>query len=110
HSLAGTARTLTEDASNILRALSWASTLPRVDPERMGIFGVSRGAIAGALVAEVRPELGSVLVLGGADLPGLFRDSHMGVVAKMRRREIGRAGDRAQAFAKAQRALRNVDP
>jgi dienelactone hydrolase len=111
HSLGGTSRTVTEDASNLRRVLSWAATLPQVDPERIGVFGVSRGAIGAALAAQLDPRLSCVLVLGGADLPNLFSESRTSIVMKMREREVRRAGgDLERAVQKARRILRNVDP
>jgi len=111
HSLGGTARTLTEDAANLLRALRWARTLPGVDPARVGVLGVSRGAIGAALAAQQDRSLSTVLVLGGADLVGLLRDSHLDVVERLRRGEIERAGGDARRMeARAALILANVDP
>lgn len=111
HSLKGTAKTLRQDAANLSRVIAWARSLPQVDPDRIGVLGVSRGAIATALVAEDSPSLSAVFVLGGADLAGLFRDSGLGVVKKMRRREIERnGGSLERAMARARTILGPVDP
>lgn len=41
-----------------------------VDPQRLGLFGVSMGAVMGAAVAGADPRVrASVLCIGGADLP-----------------------------------------
>lgn len=111
HSLKGTAKTFFQDAVNLRRAVAWAATLPGVDPRRIGVLGVSRGAIATALVAQADPGLSAVLVLGAADLPGLFRDSQFGVIEKMRQREIDRnGGSLDKAMARAEKILGPVDP
>src|SRR5262249_45843622 len=111
HSLTGTAKTLTQDAINLRRVVAWAATLPGVDPHRIGVLGVSRAAISTALVAQTAPELSSVLVLGAADLTGLFRDSHFHLIEKMRTRELERThGDIDAAVARAAKVLGPVDP
>ncbi len=53
HSLRDTARTFTEDVANLLRVLGWARGLPGVDPGRIGLLGVSRGAIGAAVALQV---------------------------------------------------------
>ena len=111
HSLRGTARTLAEDAANLLRVVRWARTLPGVDPARVGVLGVSRGAIGAALAAQQDRSLSVVLVLGGADLVGLLRESRLDVVERLRRGEIERAGGDVQRMeARAAQVLANVDP
>lgn len=110
HSLKGTARTLSEDVANLRRILAWASRLPSIDSKRIGIMGVSRGAIGTALAAQIEPGLSTVLVLGGADLAGLFRDSHLHIVESMRTEETTRTGSLEKALEKAQHVLRDVDP
>ena len=111
HSLKGTAKTFHQDAVNLRRTVDWAASLPGVDPRRIGVLGVSRGAIATALVAQTWPELSSVIVLGTADLTGLFRDSDFRVIEKMRTRELERTkGDLDAAVARAAKVLGPVDP
>lgn len=111
HSLKGTAKSLGEDALNLRRVIAWATSLPGVDRGRVGVIGVSRGAIVAALAAQTTPTLSTVLVLGGADLAGLFRDSKIEIVERMRRVEVERAGgDLGQAVARAAKVLAPVDP
>jgi hypothetical protein len=111
HSLRGTAKTFSQDAVNLRRVVTWAARLPGVDPHRLGVLGVSRGAIATALVAQSSQELSAVLVLGAADLTGLFRDSRFRTIEKMRVRELERTGgDMGAAVARAARVLGPVDP
>ena len=111
HSLRSTARTFTQDAINLRRVVAWAAALPGVDPRRIGVLGVSRAAVSTALVAQSTPELSSVLVLGAADLTGLFRDSHYHLIEKMRTRELDRThGDLDAAVARAAKILGPVDP
>lgn len=54
------------------RALWWLARRPEVDASRLGVFGVSLGAIVGSTVYSVdaAPKYG-VFLLGGADFPTL---------------------------------------
>jgi dienelactone hydrolase len=54
----------------------WLTTLPGVDPRRIGVIGVSLGAIVthAAMGKEARFSAG-VAILGGADFPDLYRRS-----------------------------------
>ena len=53
---------------DIRRAASWLQARPEVDADRLGLLGVSLGAIAGALVAGVDQRFTrNVLVIGGGD-------------------------------------------
>ncbi len=50
------------------RAASWLQERPEADPDRIGVVGVSLGAIAGGLLVGVDPRFKrNVLVLGGGD-------------------------------------------
>lgn len=61
---------------NIRRTLDWAAARPDVDPERLGMVGISLGAIAGSIVCAVEPRLRrNVLIMGGADLARIFWES-----------------------------------
>jgi len=52
----------------VRRAACWLQKRPEVDPDRVGLLGISLGAIVGSLAAGVEPRLArSVLVIGGGD-------------------------------------------
>ena len=111
HSLTGTVKTLAEDTINLRRVIDWASRLPQADPARIGILGVSRGAIVAALAVQQDSKLRAVFVLGGADLAGLYRRSHLHLVKKMRAKETARAGGDPEKPASAAAAILGcVDP
>jgi dienelactone hydrolase len=60
------------------RALSWLKRRPEIDAQRVGVFGVSLGAIVGAAVYSVDPmPRYAVLLLGGANFPTLVTASSL---------------------------------
>jgi hypothetical protein len=57
-------------------ALDWLVKQPGVDPDRVGTFGISYGAIITSVVAEVDPRVKAcVLDLAGGPLAGVMRTS-----------------------------------
>jgi dienelactone hydrolase len=78
--LARTAKRLSENfRQSVLdarRALQWLKSRPEIDSERLGIFGISLGAIVGSAVYSVdRAPRYAVFMMGGADFPSLVVDS-----------------------------------
>ena len=65
-------------AADARRSLTWLQASGLVDARRIGLMGISLGALVGSYVMSVdsRPRA-AVLVLGGADLPGLVEKSEM---------------------------------
>jgi hypothetical protein len=60
------------------RALAWLKTRPEVDSKRIGLFGVSLGAMVGAAVYSVdSAPKHAVFLLGGANFPDLVVHSSM---------------------------------
>lgn len=73
--LAGNFRQSVLDAR---RALAWLSRQPGVDPKRIGVFGISLGALVGSVVYSIdRTPKYAVFLLGGADFPSLLENSSM---------------------------------
>ncbi len=57
------------------RVGDWLASRPDVEPSRVGIVGISLGAIVGGLTAGVDDRFGrSVLVIGGGDLPAILQN------------------------------------
>jgi dipeptidyl aminopeptidase/acylaminoacyl peptidase len=84
------------------RALEWLSRHPRIDPSRIGLFGISLGGMVGATIYSVdsRPKH-AVFLLAGADFPSLTQESSM--TAEFLRR----AGIKPQEL---RQAWRGIDP
>lgn len=60
------------------RALTWLSRRPEVDPDRIGLLGISLGALVGGSVYAVDPRpRAAALLLGGAGYGALLRSSSM---------------------------------
>src|SRR5690606_30762450 len=60
---------MTQAILDIRRATAWLAARSEVDSDRLGIFGISLGAITGALAATAEPRLENVcLLLAGGDL------------------------------------------
>ena len=80
--LARTAKRLSfnfrQSALDARRALAWLTTRPEVDAKRIGIFGISLGAMVGSAAYSVdsTPSY-AVFLLGGADFPDLAAHSSM---------------------------------
>jgi dienelactone hydrolase len=54
---------------DVRRAAAWLAVRPEIDPERLGVTGISLGGIIAAVAAAVDPTLNrSVLMLAGGDL------------------------------------------
>jgi dienelactone hydrolase len=54
---------------DVRRAASWLSGRPEVDPDRLGVAGISLGGIVASLAAEADPTLNrAALLLAGGDL------------------------------------------
>ncbi len=86
-----------ESALDARRALAWLKNTPAVDAGRIGLFGVSLGALVGSAVYSVdtTPKY-AVFLLGGADFPDLVEKSAM-TRAFMRRSGIS-ASDLARRW------------
>lgn len=87
------------------RAASWLQKRGEVDPDRIGVLGVSLGAIAGALLAGVDPRFNrNVFVIGGGDPATIVwhAPETRGV-----RRELERMGHTRDTLAE---SIRGVDP
>ncbi|MDX6771124.1 MAG: hypothetical protein SF051_16460 [Elusimicrobiota bacterium] len=75
---ASLARNYRQSIADARRALDLLATRPEADPGRVAVFGISLGAIVGAMVYSLdpRPKF-ALFLLGGADFPRLLLDSDM---------------------------------
>jgi len=63
---------LRQTVVDIRRAGDWLARRPDVEPSRIGLVGISLGAVVGSLTAGVDDRFGrSVFLIGGGDLPAI---------------------------------------
>lgn len=61
---------------DVSRSIDWLETLPHIDAKRIGLFGISLGAIRGTLVMAMDPRIrAGILGLGGGDMPYILTHS-----------------------------------
>ncbi|MEX2172825.1 MAG: alpha/beta hydrolase family protein [Pirellulaceae bacterium] len=73
---AETVEGMTQAVLDIRQATAWLAARPEIDPDRLGIFGISLGGITGGLAATAEPRLQNVcLLLAGGDIGHVNWDS-----------------------------------
>lgn len=94
---------IVESVQDIRRSIDLLEQQPEIDSQRIGLFGVSLGAIMGSIVTGVDERIKtSVLVVGGGNWPLLLRDSQEGDVRRWR--------ETKQATAEDLKLLEDIDP
>jgi len=82
-------RLLRQGVIRIRQVVDWMASQERVDPHRMGSFGISMGGIASVLAAAVEPRLRShVVALAGGSVPDILVTSPDRLLAKPRRQYL----------------------
>lgn len=80
-------RLLRQGVVRIRQVVDWMAAQERVDPSRMGSFGISMGGMASAMTAAVEPRLRAhVVALAGGSLADILTTSHDTLLTKPRRR------------------------
>lgn len=75
----------------IRQIVDWMEAQERVDPQRMGSFGVSMGGIATVMAAAVEPRLRAhVAALPGGSIADILRTTHDTLLTKPRHRYLER--------------------
>jgi dienelactone hydrolase len=103
---------LKDDVMDVMEGIDWLDAQTFVDRDRIGIVGVSMGAIISSIVAGADPRIrAGVFILGGGDLAGiLFSSTEPSVVSLRNRIEEEEDLTPAELRAEIGRRLRNVDP
>ena len=96
----------------IRQALDWLTQQSSIDSSRIGLVGMSLGAIAGSLAVGVDPRIRSeVLLLSGGDLPGILFSTRERSFVKMRNRLMAERKLNAEALKlEAAKTLARVEP
>ena len=80
---------LRQGVIRIRQVVDWMASNERVDPLRMGSFGISMGGIATVITAAVEPRLRvHVVALAGGPIADILVASHDGLLAKPRARYL----------------------
>ena len=88
-----TVRGMTQAVLDIRQAVAWLAAQDEVDPQRLGIMGISLGGITSALAAAAEPRLQNVcLILAGGDIGQVAWDSRH--LAPLRTRWAAQGGTR----------------
>lgn len=83
-----------ESVQDIRRSIDLLTQQPEVDSRRIGLMGISLGAIMGSIVTGVDERIQTaVLVVGGGNWPLLLRDSQEGDVRRWRETKTATAED-----------------
>jgi dienelactone hydrolase len=103
---------LKNDVLDVMESVQWLSDRPYVDPDRIGIVGISMGAIIASIAAGADPKIrAGVFILGGGDLAGiLFTSKEPSVVALRERMEEEEDLTRQELIDETARRLHNIDP
>lgn len=101
------AAAMTQAVLDIRRAAAWLGSRPEVDPERLGITGISLGGIMSALSAAAEPRFRKVaMYLAGGNLGQAIWDLPHRDAEAFRRNWLAKAGTRESFIA----TLSPVDP
>lgn len=82
---------LRQGIMRIRQIVDWMAASDRVDPNRLGSFGISMGGMATTMAAAVEPRLRiQVVALAGGSLADIISGSHDTLLTKPRRRYLER--------------------
>ena len=102
---------LRQGVVRIRQVVDWMSEQERVDPQRLGSFGISMGGIAGVLTAAVEPRLrAQVVVLAGGGIGEILTTSTDRLLSKPLNRYLARRHMDRQMLARRLREEVKTDP
>ncbi len=110
--LAGATQIIRHYIIDVRRGIDWLLSREEVNPNRLGMMGISLGAITASVVMEADARIkAGVLILGGGDLAGIIDRSKEVSLMKFRQRIMAREEIDANEFRKtAAEAFRPIDP
>lgn len=95
----------------IRQVVDWMEAQERVDPQRMGSFGISMGGIASVITAAVEPRLQvHVIALAGGSIPDILITSTDTLLTKPRQRYLAKNHMDLQTLDAALRRSITTDP
>ena len=102
-----TVRGMTQAIKDIRYAAAWLAAQPEVDPNQLGVFGISLGGITASLAAEAEPRFKKVCpVLAGGGIGKILWESNEGHLADARKKWLAGGGTRESLEA----LMKTIDP
>lgn len=96
---------MTQAVLDIRRAAAFLASREEIDPDQIGILGVSLGGITAALAAEAEPRISNVcLLLAGGDFPKIAAESREFAKQREAFKRSGKDGDEFN------RIISRIDP
>lgn len=97
---------------DIRRGIDWLTNQAHIDPERMGIMGISHGAIAGSLLMGIEPRIkAGAFLLGGGNLAEILLSSQERSIIAMRKKIFEQDGMTSDTlYQHAVSVLASIDP
>jgi dienelactone hydrolase len=93
------------------RVLDWVELQPDVDPSRIGLFGISFGAMDAVMLTAVDDRVDAlVAAMGGGDLAQLLMSTNYRRVTRMLERQLDDTGASRKSIAEALEARIAIDP
>jgi hypothetical protein len=104
-------RLLRQGIFRIRQVVDWMETHERVDPSRMGSFGISMGGIATIMAAAVEPRLRAhMAALAGGSIPDILMTSRDQLLTKPQARYLKARGMDRQTMERLLRTHVRTDP
>lgn len=97
---------------DVLQGIDWLTVHPSVDSKRIGVVGISMGAMIGTIATGVDPRVkAGVFLLAGGDLTGiLFSSKEPSILAVRKRMEDQEDLTREEIQREVAMRLRHLDP
>ncbi len=102
---------LRQSVLRVRQVVDWLVAQERVDPDRLGSFGISMGGIAGILTAAVEPRVRvHVVALAGGGIPDILVTSRDSLLSRPRTKYLAANGMDLATFERRLRETIRTDP
>lgn len=105
-------RLIKQTVIDIRKSVDWLQSQDYVDPEKIGILGVSLGAVLSTLATAAEPRIkAAAFFLGSSDLDQVLIKSTYNRIIKYKKNVLGRLeGSKDEKMEKIRQALAEVEP